>query len=111
VHPLGGLGQQRHVGVHLTRVVVADLHPAERRALALVPAAGREVALHADDRLDAGGPGLAPELVGPEHVAVVGHGQRGHLHPRGFREQVVQARGPVEHGELGVGVQVDEAVA
>ena len=29
VHPLGVLGQQRHVGVHLTRVVVAD--PSARR--------------------------------------------------------------------------------
>ena len=42
---------------------------------------GDEVALHADDRLDAVRLGLAPELVGAEDVAVVGHRQRRHPHP------------------------------
>ena len=110
MHPLGVLGQQRHVGVHLTRVVVADRLPAEGGALALVPAARREVALHADDRLDPVRLGLAPELVGAEDVAVVGHRQRRHAHPGRLREQVVQPRRTVEHRELGVRVQVDEAV-
>ena len=111
VHPLGVLGQQRHVGVHLTRVVVADRLPAEGGALALVPGARREVALHADDRLDAVRLGLAPELVGAEDVAVVGHRQRRHPHPGRLGEQGVQPRRTVEHRELGVGVQVDETVA
>ena len=110
MHPLGVLGQQRHVGVHLTRVVVADRLPAERGALALVPGARREVALHADDRLDPVRLGLAPELVGAEDVAVVRHRQRRHPHPGGLREQGVQPGRTVEHRELGVRVQVDEAV-
>ena len=60
VHALGRAGQQRHVGVRglaavgpavalLVDEVVAEV---ERRAVE--PGAGRVVALHADDRLDAG---------------------------------------------------------
>ena len=114
VHALGVLGQQRHVGVHLARVVGVRgrgrARSAEGGPLALVPAARGQVALHADDRLDPVRLGLAPELVGAEDVAVVGHGQRRHAHPRGLGEQVVQPGRAVEHRELGVRVQVDEAV-
>ena len=79
VHPLGVLGQQRHVGVHLTRVVVADaVCPPRVARLRSCRLPGDEVALHADDRLDPVRLGLAPELVGAEDVAVVGHRQRRH---------------------------------
>ena len=89
VHALGGAGQQRHVGVGGLAAVVAavallvDQLVAEVERGAVEPRAGRVVALHADDRLDPGGVGLLVEVVGAEHVAVVGHRQRRHaLRPR-----------------------------
>ena len=72
--------------------------------------AGRDVGLHADDRLDPGGRALLPELVRAEHVAVVGHRQRGHAHPGRLVEQVGDPGGAVEHGVLAVHVQVHELV-
>ena len=74
VHALGGLREQRHVGVgaagrHVVRAAVVEVD-----ALALEAGdVGGEVGLDADDRLDPGGLGLLVELVGAEHVAVVGH--------------------------------------
>ena len=109
VHAGGVFGQHRHVRVHLAGVVVA--RTGERNALAFEPAGRREVGLHADDRLDAGGLGLLVEVVGAEHVAVVGHGQRRHLHARRLGEQVLQAGRAVEHRVLGVHMQMDERVA
>ena len=58
-----------------------------------------------------GGRGLAVEVVGAEHVAVVGHRERRHAQRGGLGEQVVEPGGAVEHGVLGVHVQVDERVA
>ena len=60
VHAGGGLGQQRHVGVGAGagHVVVAAVVPADPLAL-VARGVGGEVGLHADDRLDAGGRGLA----------------------------------------------------
>ena len=116
VHPLGGAGQQGHVGVRglaavgpavalLVEEVVAEV---ERRAVE--PGAGRVVALHADDRLHAGLRGLLVEVVGAEDVAVVGHRQRGHaLLGRGLRH-LGQLGRAVEHRVLGVDVQVRERV-
>ena len=107
-------GEQGHVrvGARAGDVVagagalVAPLDPG------LVGAVGarRDVGLDADDRLDAGALGLLPELVGAEDVAVVGGGERRHPHLGGPGEQVTDARGTVEHGVLGVHVQVDERV-
>ncbi len=111
VHPLGALGQQGHVGVGARPgdVVVAAVVPAHPL---LVEAGGvrGEVGLHADDRLDAVGLRLGPEVVGAEDVAVVGHRDRVHAQLGGPLEHVVQPGGTVEHGVLGVHVQVDEAV-
>ena len=72
---------------------------------------GRDVRLHADDRLDAGRRALRVEVVGAEHVAVVGHRQRRHAHPGRLGEQLGQPGRAVEHGVLGVHVQVHERVA
>ncbi len=112
VHAGGGLGQQRHVGERATagHVVPAALAPLDPGAVAAV-GARRDVGLDADDRLDPGGGGLLPEVVGAEDVAVVGHRQGRHGHLAGGGEQVVQPGGAVEHGVLGVRVQVHERVA
>ena len=96
--------------VYISPALSIDRRSAERRALAFEAAARREVALHADDRLDAGGLGLLVEVVGAEDVAVVGHRERRHAHARGLFEEVVQPGGAVEHRVLGVHVQVDEGV-
>ena len=87
--------------------------PSAQRDPGAVEAVGArgEVGLDADDRLDPGGLGLLPEVVGAEHVAVVGHRQRRHAHPGGLGEQVVEPGRAVEHGVLGVHVQVHERVA
>ena len=50
------------------------------------------------------------ELERAEHVAVVGHRQRRHPEPDRLVEQLPDPGRTVEHGELGVHVQVDEAV-
>ncbi|GAA3296074.1 hypothetical protein GCM10020218_078470 [Dactylosporangium vinaceum] len=47
--------------------------------------------------------------MGAEHVAVVGHGQRGLAEPGSLRKQRAEARGPVEHRILGMNVQMNEA--
>ena len=54
--------------------------------------------------------GLAVEVVGPVQVAVVGHRDRRHAELAGAAEQAVEQRRPVEHGVLGVHVQVHEVV-
>ena len=111
VHPLRRLAQQRHVRVGAARADVVRAAAVEVDALALEPGdVGREVGLDADDRLDPGGLGLLVELVGPEHVAVVGHRHRRLAQLGGPLGQLGQARGAVEHGVLGVHVQVDEGV-
>ena len=112
VHARGGLGQQRHVGERAAagHVVAAALAPPDPGAVAAVGARG-DVGLDADDRLDAGGGGLLPEVVGPEDVAVVGHREGRHPHRRRRLEEVVQAGRAVEHGVLGVHVQVHERVS
>ena len=90
VHPLRRLAEQRHVRVGAARADVVGAAAVEVDALALEPGdVGREVGLDADDRLDPGGLGLLVELVGPEHVAVVGHRHR----------RLAQLGGPL--GQLG----------
>ncbi len=107
-------GQQRHVGVRATTgdivagpgALVAPLHP----GLVAAVRPGGDIGLEADDRLDVVGLRGLPELVCPEEVAVVGHRDRRHAHLLGGREHVLDPRGTVEHGVLGVVVQVDEVL-
>jgi hypothetical protein len=112
VHAAGGPGEQRHVGVCAAAADVvaagAVVAPADPGLVAAVGAGG-EVGLDADDRLDAVGAGLGPELVGAEDVAVVRGRDGRHAHLGGALEQLVDARGAVEHRVLGVDVQVREA--
>ena len=112
VHALGRAGEQRHVGVGAgpADVVTAGASLAAELDAGLVAAVGArgEVGLGADDGLDAVPSGLGPELVGPEQVPVVGHGDGRHPHPDRLTEQVIDARRAVEHGVLGVAVQVHE---
>jgi hypothetical protein len=111
VHALGRLGEQGHVGVGTGTgdVVVATVVPAHP-LLVEARGVGREVGLHADDRLDPRRASLGPEVVGPEHVAVVGHRDRAHAQLGGPLEHVSQPRRTVQHGVLGVDVEVDETV-
>jgi len=111
VHPLGRLAEQRHVRVGTARRDVVGAAVVEVDALLLEATdVGGEVGLDADDRLDPRGLGLGVELVGAEHVAVVGHRHRRHAQVGGPLGEVAEAGGAVEHGVLGVDVQVDEGV-
>ena len=110
VHALGGLGEQRHVGVRARpRDVIGGLRraaPAHR--LAVLAVLGGDVGLDPDHRLDAGRRGLGPEVVGTVEVAVVGHGDGRHAVLLAPGEQVLQPGRAVQHRVLGVHVQVDE---
>ena len=112
VHAARGAGEQRHVGVgaRARDVVLAALAPAHPGAV-LPRRARSDVCLDADDRLDAVLLRLLPELVRPEDVPVVRRRDRGHPHPRGLGEEVVDLGGTVEHRVLGVHVEVHERVA
>ena len=71
--------------------------------------AGRNVRLHPDDRLDALFPGHLVEGPCPEHAAMVGEGEPGHLVLGRLSDQVTKAIRAVEERVFGVRVEVDEA--
>ena len=105
-----GLGQEGQVVVELlapARVAagVVDLAAPDR---SFVPGLGGHVRLGADHRVDAGLAARRVEVEDPVHVAVVGdtEGRLTVLHRR--LHQVGDPRRPVEHRELGVGVEVGE---
>lgn len=111
VHAAGGAGQHGHVRVGPTAtdiVLVGWVVPEPHPGLVGAVGARGDVCLDTDDRGDAPLAGLGPELVGPEDVAVVGRRDGRHTHRHGRVEQLVDARGTVEHGVLGVHVQVRE---
>ncbi len=84
------------------------LAPADRR---LVVAGGRgDVGLHTDDRRDPRRRRPRVEVVRPVQVSVVCDRDGRHLEPLGLGEHVLEFRRAVEHGVLGVDVQVDERV-
>ena len=79
-----------------------------RRARSIGAAAGRDVDLAAEDRLDAALPRLVVERHGREHVAVLGDRHGRHLQLGGPIEQLADPARAVEQRELRVQVQVDE---
>ena len=114
VHALVVLGQERHVGVRprtadvvLVLVVLAPADP----GLLTPRRTGRDVCLGSDDRLDAPRRCLLPELVGAEHVAVVGYSHGGHLlRGRGLHEGLDPGRS-IQHRILAVHMKVHEGIA
>ena len=108
------------VGDQLEEVPVPGLVPSQDREVPVLllaltrgplePGRGRDVGLDPHDRLDPGrDPGLV-ELQRPEHRTVVGERERRHPELGGPLEQRLDPRGPVQQGELGVHVEVNEAV-
>ena len=89
-------------------VVFLLVRLAPQDPVGVAPGFRRHVGLDPDYRRDAGLLGLPVELRGGEHVAVVGHRHVCHALALDFREQVLQPGGTVQHGVLGVHVQVSE---
>ncbi len=93
----------------LVGLALVLLAPVDR--LPVQPGHGRDVRLDPDDGREPGaGDGLL-ELVGAEHVPVVGHRQGRHPQLLGPPGQLGDLRGTVEHRVLGVDMQVHERIA
>ncbi len=101
--PLTVPGQQGEVEV----VLVAREPPAG----ALGPSTGRDVSLHANDRLDLGRFRLPEKLHGSVEVAVVGHGNGRHPQRLGPLDQGRDLARPVQKAVMAVAMQVDERPA
>ncbi len=69
---------------------------------------GRDICLHADDRLEAGFLRLLLELPRRVQITMVGNGDGRLLELLGARDQVIDAVGAIEEGVLGVTMQVNE---
>ena len=111
MHPLRRLAEKREVGVRASAggVVLTAVSPSNR---ALVEAAfGCEIRLNADDGFDSAFVRLFPELECPEQSSVVGHSNSGHALCDGGVEQRSDSGSAVEHGVVGVYVQVHETFA
>jgi hypothetical protein len=78
------------------------------RSVRAVP--GRHVHFAAQDGREAALARLVVEGHCREHVAVFGDRQCRHLEPGGLIEQLVDAAGPIEQGELGVTMEVNEVL-
>ena len=118
VHAGRVLRPQRHVGVALFAAPGAGVvrgrlveTAAEIEGPPLEPTLRGVVALESDDRDEPTRSGTLVEVVSPVEVAVVGHGDSGHPLPLDLVEEVVQPRGPVEHGVLRVHVKVHEVLS
>ncbi len=92
-------------------VVLLLVRLAPQDAVRVASRLRREVSLDADHRRDTRVLRLPVELGGPEHVAVVGHRHVRHALALDLRHQVLQAGGAVQHGVLGVHVQVGERLS
>ena len=106
--PVHGLGQEGEVVVELLTPLgvsarVVDPPPPRR---ALVARLARHVGLGADDRHDALVAAGLVEIEDPVHVAVVRDAEGALAVGHGGRHQVTDPRRAVEHGELGMGVQM-----
>ena len=67
-----------------------------------------DVELAAQDRLNTGFLGGVDERDGAEDVAVVGHGDRGHLEFFDAADQALDLASAVEHGEVGMKMEMNE---
>jgi hypothetical protein len=108
VHALRGLGEQRHVGVRTGagHVVILLRRRAPPHRLAEPAVLGRHIGLDPDDRLDARGARLGPEVVGAVDVAVVGDRDGRHARALAGAEHVLEPCGAVQHRVLGVHMQM-----
>ena len=68
----------------------------------------RDVHFAANDRVDSLGVGGVVELHGAEEIAVVGHGDGGHLLLDHDLHQLVDIAGSIEEGVIRVAMQMDE---
>ncbi len=105
---LDRLGQKGEVVVELLAaldIAAGVVHPAPAH-WALVARLARHVGLRADDGHDVLGPARLVEVQDPVHVPVVGDPERGLPVGCRGRYQIFDPRRTVEHGELGVGVQM-----
>src|SRR5580704_12885301 len=75
---------------------------------AIAAFARREIGLASDDGLDAGGLGLGEEFDRAEHIAVIGHRDRGHAGLLGVLDQRTDLVGAVEQAVLGMNVKMNE---
>ena len=89
-------------------VVLLLVRLAPQDPLGVGPLLGGHVGLDADHRGDARGRGLAVELGGGVHVAVVRHRHVRHALRLDFLEQLLEPGGAVQHRVFGVHVQVSE---
>lgn len=96
-----------HAGVALDAVYVVALFAVAPRTL-LHAMVVYKVSLYTDDGLYPVLLGVIVKVYGPAHVAVVGHGDRGHFELGGARHEFVHARAPVQKAVVGVDVQVYE---
>ena len=96
------------IGAARGDVVLLLVRLAPQDPVRVAPGLGRDVGLDPDNRGDARVLGLPVELGGAVHVAVVGHRHVRHALVLDLREQVLQPGGAVQHGVLGVHVQVSE---
>jgi hypothetical protein len=108
----GALGQQGQVVVELAAPVALPpgvVHAAPAQG-PLEAALGGHVGLEAHQGHDALRPGGAVEVEDPVHVAVVGDADRGLAVGGRGGDDLIDARGAVEHRELGVHVEVGKRV-
>ena len=118
MHARGVLSPQSHVRVALLAATCARIlrrsfieAAAEVEWPALEATLRCVVTLESDDRIDAVLLAGLVEVVGAVEVAVIGHREGCHAEIDGLAEEIIEAGSAVEHGVLGVHVQVDEVAS
>ena len=113
VHALVVLGEQRHMRVGTAAAhVIAGLIASPPPHTGLVPAvsAWRHISFCANDRLNALGRRLLPEIVSAKHVAMVGDRDGRHTLLNSSIQQRSDASSAIEHRILTVNVQMHKRV-